>query len=153
MLVTRSSLIEVETLVVGRVGDGGVVAPGTFLGEDAAIFLHHAARLAGESAGAFGIGALQGNQDGVFGGAEVVVLGEHTGACGGSDAIFGTAIVEVVPQMHAHCADTGMARVAMVKPVVMIGDVVGPGLTLHAAHARLARVPEVAVVYGDKFRI
>ena len=96
---------------------------------------------------------MQGNQDGVFGGAEVVVLGEHAGARGGPDTVFGAAIVEVVPQMHTHCADAGVARVAMVKPVVMIGDVVGPGLTLHAAHARLARVPEVAVVYGDEFRI
>ena len=45
-----------------------------------------------------------------------------------------------------------MARVAVVKPVVVVGDVVGI-VTTHSAERRLAAVPEPVVADGDVFEI
>ena len=46
-----------------------------------------------------------------------------------------------------------MARVGVVEPVVVVRDVVGAALALHAEHVGLAGVPEAVVADGDKFRV
>ena len=46
-----------------------------------------------------------------------------------------------------------MARIRVVEPVMVVGDVVGTTLTLHAKHIGLASVPEAIVGNGHQFRV
>ena len=121
--------------------------------EVVAVGLDHAAVLAAEGAAAQAVGALQGREDGLLGLQEVVVLYKHAGSGGGADAIFGHVVEEVVPDVDTHGAHTGMARVGVVEPVVVVADVVGSALALHAEHVGLASIPETVVADGNIFRV
>ena len=46
-----------------------------------------------------------------------------------------------------------MTRVRVVEPVVVVRDVVGTALRLHAEHVGLAGIPEAVVRDGDEFRV
>ena len=116
--------------------------------------LDHGSRLfALEGAAALGVGALLGREDGLLGVEEVVVLNEDTGSAGGSNAVFGHVVEVVVPHVDTHGADAGMAGVGVVEPVVVVADVVGTALALHAEHVGLAGVPEAAVADGDELGV
>ena len=51
--------------------------------------------------------------------------------------------------MNGAGADSGVTRVRMIVPVVVIGDVVGFFFALHTLEIALAVVPEVVVGVGD----
>ena len=50
--------------------------------------------------------------------------------------------------MHAHATHARMARVTVVKPVVMIGHIVGATFRSHTTQWHLTRVPKVVVGVG-----
>ena len=138
---------------------GGVVVNQCLLAYDSVVEgLDDAAILSGESAVSFGrtilgVSALHRDKHRLGAGTEVVVLDKSTRACRHAYTVLGVTVEIVVIHVHAHRTDTGMPRVGVVKPVVMIRDVVRTALALHAAHAGFACVPEVVVTYGDELRV
>ena len=81
--------------------------------------------------------------------AEVIVLHKGGGAHSHAHAVLGVAIIVVVVNMHCAGADTGMAGVGVVEPVVVVGGVILRGFVLHTLEVALAAVPEVVVGMGD----
>ena len=55
--------------------------------------------------------------------------------------------------MDGHGAHARVAAVGVIEPVVVVADVVGAALALHAAERHLARIPEVVVGVGVILRV
>ena len=150
LLVARSCLVGIELGAVLLIGD---IAGGT--DNLVAEGLDHAAILTRE--GALGIGghiaALLRDEHGVLAVAEVVALDESVALIGSSHTILRVSVEIVVVDMHAHGADARMARVAMVKPVVVVGNPVGTRLALHTAQRGFSTVPQVVVADSDIARV
>jgi hypothetical protein len=95
------------------------------------------------------VGALQGREHGVPAVADVVAFHEDRAAHRGARAVLGDAVVVVVVNVRRVEAHAGVARVAVVEPVMVVVDVVpGGGVLAQAQQARLSVVPEVVVVDG-----
>ena len=149
MLIARGSLITVEARGTHLMGDGRVVAAAPLLSIYIAEALDETTVLTGEGAFALGICSLLGDEHGVLRATEEVVLHKDARAHSSTHTILCTAVVVVVPHMDGHGAHARVTGVAVVKPVVVIADIVGARLALHSTERRLAAVPEVVVGDGD----
>ena len=152
LLVATVRLVGVVTRR-SRILLGIILEVGGRLVEVVAVSLDHTAVLARERAATLGVGALLRSQNGLLGLQEVVVLDEHAGTRCSTHAVFRHIVEVVVPHVYTHGTDTRMARVRVVKPVVVVRDVVRTTLRLHTEHVRLAGIPETVVRNGDIFRV
>ena len=111
--------------------------------------LDDAAGLAGECTLAQYVCTLSGTHHGVLAVAEVVVLRKGRCTHGHADAVLGVAVEVVVIAVDGAGADSRVAGVGVVVPVVMIGHIVGLLLGLHALEVALAVVPEMVIGMCD----
>ena len=125
----------------------------SWVDDDVVEGLVHTTRLARECTITLGIGTLLGRKHRVLHVAEVVSLDECGTAAGHTNSIFGVSVVVVVVTVVEGCADTWVARVAMVEPVMVVGHPAVGSLTLHTTERALAVVVEVVVAYCDMARL
>ena len=126
-----------------------------FLGVHIAVCLYHATVLArkGTFAIAGNVASLFGDEHGLVHIAEIVALHKHVASHGGSHAIFGYSVEVVVIDVHRHCTHAWMTAIAMVEPVVVIGDEVLATLAGHATQGHFSTIPKSVVREGHKLRI
>ena len=149
----------------GHVGvevDGGVGVACVSVGHEALLAYHIivpgldcTAILAGEGpkrrvVGILGVipdvGALQGREHGVPAIADIIGFHEDRAAHRGARAVLGNAVVVVVVDVRRVEAHAGVARVAVVEPIVVVVDVVpGGGVLAQAQHTRFSVVPKMIV--------
>ena len=90
-----------------------------------AVSLDDTAGFAGECALTQCIRTLSGTHHRVLTVAEVVVLCKGRGTLGDTNAVLGVAVIVVIIAVYGAGADSRVAGIGMIVPVVVIGDVIG----------------------------
>ena len=132
MLVPRRGLVSIEAGCIDFCGTRTFYRIGCYVTEIAtalyknvAIRFYHTAALARECTVARSISTLQRRHHGTIGVAEIVILYKSARTARNAHAVFGYSIIIVVIYVHRHRTDTGVTRVGVVEPVVVIGYIVG----------------------------
>ena len=146
--------VGVVVIVGGGVGNE-LISPSqhVVVGLDHAALFTSAAIAGEDSPGAVGVhrvAALPGGQHGPLAAAEVVALHKGVGLIDRAHAVFVVAVIVVIIDVYVGgVAQTGMAGIGVVKPVVVEGQII-LGLGGAAAHqVALAVVPEVVIGDGE----
>ena len=122
LFVAGGSDISVELYVVVLIGNKSETR--RLFGEYVSVGFYHAARFSAESTRTRNdVGSLHRNHDRFVGVAEVIVFDEYARTHCCSYAIFGTTVHIVVVDVAGIRTYTRVAAVAMVVPVMVVGDV------------------------------
>ncbi|EGC01534.1 hypothetical protein CUS_5751 [Ruminococcus albus 8] len=111
--------------------------------------LDDTAVLAGECTACCNIRTLHGNEHRVLAVTEVVVFNESRATQCHTNAVLGVAVEVVVIDVYRASSDSGVTRVRVVIPVVMVCDIVIGSFRLHTLQVALSGIPEVVVRMCD----